>query len=64
MAHVLENLQTESIKLEKKIKDKYGKYQARQFISGSKENVDYSYKREKDIEWWIRYNRELESRLS
>jgi hypothetical protein len=63
MAHALETLQQEAMKLEKKIKEKYGKYQARQLIAGSEEAVDYSYQREKNMEWYVKYIRELESRL-
>lgn len=63
MAHALENLQNSAIRLEKQIKEKYGKYLARQLISASEEAVDYSYQREKNMEWYVKYNRELESRL-
>lgn len=63
MAHVLETLQLSAIDTEKKIKAKYGKELGKQLIAGAKEAVDYSFQREKTVEWWIKYNRELEERL-
>jgi hypothetical protein len=63
MAHVLEELQTRAIEREKKLKEKYGKSMGRQLIAGAEEAVDYSFQREKTVEWWIKYNRELEERL-
>jgi len=62
MAHVLEELQNNAIKNEKILKEKYGKQLGRQLIVGAQEAVDYSFQKEKTVEWWIKYNRELEER--
>lgn len=63
MAHALETLQTSAIKNEKVLKERFGKHLARQLITGAKQAVDMAYKPERTVEWWVRYNRELESRL-
>lgn len=61
--HVLEKIQQETIQKETVIKKTYGKDLSKQLIRSAKEAVNYSYQKERDIEWWVKYNRELESRL-
>jgi hypothetical protein len=61
--HALERLQLTAIDLEKQIKANYDKAFARQLIAGAKEAVDYSYQKERDQMWFVKYIEELESRL-
>lgn len=57
--------QNMAIDLEKKIKSKpdYSIKFAKQQINGAKDAVNYSYGKEKDVEWWVKYVRELELRV-
>lgn len=64
--HLMEKWQSKAIDLEKKIKITYkesGTKFARQLINGAKEAVDYGYKAERDLEWWVKYCHALEERL-
>lgn len=61
---VMEKWQQKAIELEKQIKKTYAPNKfAKQLITGAKEEVDYSYKAEKDIEWYVKYCKALEARL-
>ena len=62
--HVSEKWQLKSIELEKKIKEMYkpNKF-AKQLIMGAREEVDYSFQTEKNIEWYVKYCKALENRL-
>jgi hypothetical protein len=61
--HVLEKLQLDAKEKEQSIKKTYGKVLAKQLISGAETETDYSYQAERNMEWWVKYNRELEKRL-
>jgi hypothetical protein len=62
--HSAERLQQKAIELEKQIKtNQINKALARQLIAGAKENVDYSYQKERNDTWYLNYIRELEARL-
>ncbi len=62
--HSYERIQKKAIELEKQIKNEYSnKSIALQLIAGAKEAVNYSYQKERDIQWFIKYINELERRL-
>jgi hypothetical protein len=62
--NVMEKWQQKALALEAQLKKIYtpNKY-AKQLINGAKDDVDYSYKAEKDVEWYVKYCQALESRL-
>ena len=57
--------QNMAIELEKKIKAKpdYTNKFAKQQINGAKDIVNYSYGKDKDVEWYVKYVKELEKRI-
>lgn len=64
MASVMEKWQQRAIDLEKQIKKIYTNNKfAKQLINGAREEIDYSYKAEKDVEWYVKYCNALETRL-
>lgn len=61
---VMEKWQQKAVELEKQIKKNYSSNKfAKQLITGAKEEVEYSYKTEKDVEWFVKYCQALETRL-
>lgn len=64
MSSLLEKWQIRAIELEDQIKKLYeNKKFAKQLIAGAKEETDYSYKTEKDAEWYVNYCKALEKRV-
>lgn len=64
MAHALEIWQQKAIELEDKLKKVYTtKKFAKGLIDGAKSEIDYSFKTERDTEWWAKYCSALEKRL-
>jgi hypothetical protein len=55
--------QNMAIDLEKNLKSKYANKFAKQLINGAKDAVNYSYGKDKDVEWYVKYVRELEKRV-
>lgn len=64
MVSVLEKWQLKAIELETQIKKQYeNKKFAKQLITGAKQETDFSYKTEKDVEWYVTYCKALETRI-
>lgn len=64
MSGLLEKWQLRAIELETQIKKQYeNKKFAKQLIAGAKEETDYTYKAEKDVEWFVNYCKALEKRV-
>jgi hypothetical protein len=63
MVSLLEKWQLRAIELEQDIKKMYdNKKLAKQLITGAKQETDFSYKTERDVEWYVNYCKALEKR--
>jgi hypothetical protein len=63
MVSLLEKWQLRALELEADIKKMYdNKKLAKQLITGAKQEADFAYKTERDVEWYVTYCKALETR--